>query len=57
MIICFFSFLGIAIVIKLANDSMIEQMFKELGQSPKYYRNTYQLPRTINPLSNNKNYD
>jgi hypothetical protein len=51
MIIALLSCLGIACAVKLTNDSMIQQMFEELGQSPKYYRNTYQLPRTINPLS------
>ena len=55
MIISLFSCLGIACVVKLANDSMIQQMFEELGQDPRYYRNTYQLPRTINPLPDKNN--
>lgn len=51
MILPFLSFLSLALFVKLINDFMIRQMFEELGQKPKYYRNTYQLPRTINPLT------
>lgn len=51
MIIALLSCLGIACVVKLTNDSMIQQMFEELGQDPRYYRNTYQLPRSLNPLT------
>jgi hypothetical protein len=51
MILSFLSFLSLALFVKLTNDLMIRQMFEELCQKPTYYRNTYQLPRTINPLT------